>query len=167
YLTSMIPSERGSNWSLSECYYGNEKKGRKPVTELINAVEKYDKLKEVSLKIENLVKNNSVHASGIYIYNNSYTKQNAMMKSSTGLETSQFDMKDSDAMGGLKLDALTVSNMDKIRATLDMLVEDGYMSWQGNLRDTYNKYLHPKVLEYEDSRMWDKVQKNDIPDLFQ
>src|SRR5699024_1895578 len=32
YLTSMIPSERGSNWTLSECYYGNEKKGRKPVT---------------------------------------------------------------------------------------------------------------------------------------
>lgn len=166
YLTSLIPSERGSNWSLSDCYFGNGE-GRKPVTELINEVNKHEGLMEISLKIENLIKNNSVHASGIYIFNDRYTKQNAMMKSSTGLETTQFDMEDSDYMGGLKIDALTVSNMDKIRATMEMLIEDGYMEWQGSLRDTYNKYLHPKVLKYDDTEMWKKVQNNDIPDLFQ
>ena len=166
YLTSLIPSERGSNWSLSDCYFGNGD-DRQPVTQLINEVSKYEGLMEISLKIENLIKNNSVHASGIYIFNNKYTKQNAMMKSSTGLETTQFDMADSDYMGGLKIDALTVSNMDKIRATMDMLIEDGRIDWQGSLRETYNKYLHPKVLEYNDPEMWEKVHQNDIPDLFQ
>lgn len=166
YLTSLIPSERGSTWSLSDCYFGNGE-DRKPIKELVDEVNKHEGLMEVSLKIENLIKNNSVHASGIYIFNDRYTKQNAMMKSSTGVETTQLDMEDSDALGGLKIDALTVSNMDKIRATMDMLIEDGYMEWQGSLRETYNKYLHPKVLEYDDPEMWKKVQQNDIPDLFQ
>src|SRR5690606_24612251 len=29
YLSGMIPFERGQNWSLSDCFYGNEEKGRK------------------------------------------------------------------------------------------------------------------------------------------
>src|SRR5690625_2570265 len=118
YLTNLIPVERGRTWNLKECFYGDGK-DKKPVTELINAVEKYDGLKEIALKIEGLIKNNSVHASGIYIFNDDYTKQNAMMKSSTGLETTQFDMDDSDFMGALKIDALTVSNIDKIRMAMD------------------------------------------------
>lgn len=166
YLTNLIPVERGRTWSLSECFYGNDK-DKKPVKELIDAVNKYDGLMDIALKIEGVIKNNSVHASGIYIFNDDYTKQNAMMKSSTGLETTQFDMSDSDYMGALKIDALTVQNIDKIRAAMDMLIEDGYMKWQGSLRDTYNKYLHPKVLDYENQEMWEMVGKNTIPDLFQ
>src|SRR5699024_8200668 len=114
HLTSLIPSARGQTWTLDECFNGNGR-DKKPVTELINAVNRYDGLMNNALKIENLVKNNSVHASGIYIFNDRYTKQNAMMKSSRGLETTQFDMSDSDFMGSLKIDALTVQNIDKIR----------------------------------------------------
>lgn len=166
YLTNLIPSERGKTLSLSECYFGDNQ-DRKPVMELVNAVNKHEGLMDISLKIENVVKNNSVHASGIYIFNDDYTKHNAMMKSSTGLPTTQWDMGDSDYMGSLKIDALTVSNIDKIRAAMDMLVEDGYMEWQGSLKETYDKYLHPKVLEYNNPKMWDQVANNTIPDLFQ
>lgn len=166
YINSLIPNERGSNWTLTECLYG-DKKDKKPIKEFINAVEKHEGLKEIALKIEGLVKNNSVHASGIYIFNDSYTKQNAMMKSSKGVETTQMSMDDSDKAGALKIDALTVSNMDKIRSAMDMLIEDGYMSWQGSLKKTYDNYLHPKVLEYNEPKMWKMVEKNDILDLFQ
>lgn len=165
YLTNLIPTERGKTLTLSDSYFGNE--SRKPVKELVDAVKQYDGLMEISLKIENVIKNNSVHASGIYIFNDDFVKQNAMMKSSTGLETTQFSMSDSDAMGSLKLDCLTVSNLDKVRQTMDMLLDDGVFEWQGSLRETYNKYLHPNVLTYDDEEMWNMVSENSIPDLFQ
>lgn len=166
YLTSLIPVERGKTWSLSDCFYGNGE-DRNPVRELINAVNEYDGLMEVALKFENLIKNNSVHASGVFVYGDTYTKHNAMMRSSSGQPTTQFDMDDSEALGNLKVDMLTVSNMDKIRTAMDLLIEDGYLEWQGSLRETYKEYLHPNNLNYDDPEMWLKVQNNEIPDLFQ
>ena len=41
------------------------------------------------------------------------------------------------------------------------------MQWQGTLRDTYNKYLHPDVLDYETKEMWDWIAENKVMDLFQ
>lgn len=167
YLTSLIPVERGFTWSLSDAYFGNEEKGRKPVTELVNAVKKYDGLMEASLKIEGLVKGRSVHASGIYKFEGDYTEQNAMMKSTSGQEITQFDMQDSDQMGALKIDCLTVQAIDRIRTAMDLLIEYGYIEDKGSLRATYDAYLHPDVLEYDDKEMWAKVANNEIPDLFQ
>jgi DNA polymerase-3 subunit alpha len=50
---------------------------------------------------------------------------------------------------------------------MEMLIRDGYLEWQGTLRDTYNKYLHPDVLNYDNQEMWKKVGDNAILDLFQ
>lgn len=167
YLTSLIPSERGFLWNLSDCFLGNEKLGRKPVAELVNAVSKYEGLMETAMKIEGLVKSRSVHASGLYIFNDDYTTQNAMMKSSSGQQTTQFDMKSSDHQGGLKLDLLTTEASDKIRTAMDLLVENNYIDKKETLRKTYDAYLHPDVLVYEDKEMWDKVGNIEIPELFQ
>jgi DNA polymerase III subunit alpha len=167
YLTTLIPTERGQNWSLSDCFFGNKDKKRNPVKELVNAVNKHEGLQDVALRIENLVKSRSVHASGVYIYNSDYTEHNAMMKASSGQSTTQFDMGDSDYMGNLKVDMLTVQSLDRIRSCMDMLIEDGYMEWKGSLRETYNEYLHPDKLKYDDKEMWNKVGENSIPDLFQ
>lgn len=167
YLTSLIPNERGFTWSLSDCFFGNEKKGRKPVTELLNAVEQYEGLKENALKIEGLIKARSVHASGIYIFDEDYTEMNAMMRAPSGQPTTQFDMKDSDAQGALKVDALTVQALDRVRFAMDSMIEHGFIDFDTDLRTTYNKHLHPDVLEYEDEKMWDRVGNNEIPDLFQ
>lgn len=68
-------------------------------------------------------------------------------------------------MGVLRL--LTIKALDKIRLCMDLLIEAGHMEWQGNLRDTYNKYLHPDVLDYDTPEMWDMVGRNDVTDLFQ
>lgn len=168
-MTTLIPIERGQNWSLHDCFYGNDSEDspRKPIKELINKVEGYDGLKEIALRIENLVNKRSVHASGVYIYNSDYTNHNAMMRAPSGQPTTQYDMGDSDYMGNLKVDMLTVQGIDKIRACMDMLVEDGYLEWKGSLRKTYDEYLHPDKLVYDDTEMWGKVGKNEIPDLFQ
>ena len=166
FLTSLIPVERGFNWSLSKCFYGGD--GEKPVKELINAVSKYPGLMEASVKIEGLIKSRSVHASGIYVFSEQgYVAQNAMMKSSSGKETTQFDMSSSDYMGALKVDALTVEGMDRIRTAIDLLIEHKFIEDKGSLKATYEAYLHPDNLVYEDEEMWNKVANNEIPDLFQ
>ena len=167
YLTSLIPVERGFSWTLSDCFKGNTKKGRKVVKELYNAVSKHEGLMEAALSIEGLIKGRSQHASGVYLYDSPYYVHNAAMKTSSGLIISQFDMKDSDYMGGLKLDLLTVEGIDKIRICMDLLIEHGYMEWQGSLRKTYNKFLHPDVLDYDTVEMWEKVAQNKVADLFQ
>lgn len=57
--------------------------------------------------------------------------------------------------------------MDKIRVTLDQLLEHNEIEWQGSLRKTYNKYIHPDVLDYENPEIWEMVGKGEVMDLFQ
>ena len=76
-------------------------------------------------------------------------------------------MSDSDACGALKFDLLVTDACQKIQTAMELLMKDGYMDWQGSWKATYNKYLHPDVLNYNDKKMWDYVGKGAIIDLFQ
>lgn len=167
YISDMIPFERGSNWSIKDCIEGNKEKDRKPVKEFINEINLYENLLEVALGIEGLINKRSIHASGVFIYNDNFVNYNARMKAPNGQFISQWNMNDSEYCGNLKVDLLTIEALDKIRATLDMLVKDGYMEWQGSLRKTYNKYIHPDVLDYDSPEMWKMIGDNAIVDLFQ
>lgn len=167
YLSDMIPFERGANWSLKDCLEGNEEKGRKPVKEFITEINLYENLLEVALGIEGLINKRSVHASGVFIYNDHFVNFNARMKAPSGQYISQWAMSDSEYCGNLKVDLLTIEALDKIRATMDLLTKDNYMEWQGSLRNTYNKYIHPDVLDYESQDMWKMIAENTIVDLFQ
>ena len=167
YLTSLIPFERGQNWSLSDCFFGNEEKGRKPIKELINEVEKYPRLKETALKIEGLVNKRSIHAGGVIIFNEPYYKSNAMMKAPNGTPITQFNLGDSEALGNVKFDLLTVECLDKIRTTLDMLLEHGEIEWQGSLRATFNRYLHPQNIDFNEPKLYEMLGSGEVMDLFQ
>lgn len=166
-IASMIPSERGFLWSLKDCFEGNEEKKRKPIKQMIKLVERYPRLKETALKIEGLITARSSHASGFYIFQNGYIEQNALMKTPSGQLITQFNMDDSDLMGGLKVDFLTVKALDKIRKAMTLLLKDGLIKWQGSLRATYDKYFHPDSIDFEDVDMWDNICEAKIIDLFQ
>jgi len=125
------------------------------------------KLQETILAFEGIIDKRSIHASGIYIYNEPYYKRNALMMSPSDVPTTQFDMSDSDFMGGVKFDFLTVKILDKIRITMNHLITNGAMERQETLRETYDKYLSPAVLEYDNLEMWDKAAKGEIVSLFQ
>lgn len=167
YLAGMVPVTRGSTWSLHDCIYGNEEKEREPVPAFEREIRSYPNLLEVAMGIEGLICGRSIHASAVYVFNDDFTKHNARMKAPNGVYTTQFNMRDSDYCGGLKMDFLTIEGLDKIRLTMDQLIKEGYMEWQGTLRDTYNKYLHPDVLDYTTKEMWDWVSENKVVDLFQ
>ncbi|WEG19060.1 DNA polymerase III subunit alpha [Alkalihalophilus pseudofirmus] len=167
YLSGMIPFERGANWSLSDCFYGNDEKDRKPVKELIREIEKYPKLKETALKVENLINKRSIHAGGIIVYNSDFTDTSAMMRAPNGNPTTQFNLSQEESLGSIKYDLLTVEAEDKIREALNMLLEYGEIEWQGSLRETFIKYLHPKNIEYNDPKIWKMLGEGNVPDLFQ
>jgi DNA polymerase-3 subunit alpha len=167
YLTSMIPSERGQTWPLHDCVYGDEEKERRPLHQFIAEVNKYPGLLEIMFAIEGIVNKRSIHASGVYIYNHGYLQFNAMMKAPNGQAITQFNMNDSDYMGSLKYDFLTVEALDKIGVAMDLLLEDNVIQWQGSLKKTYDKYIHPDVLDYNNQEMWNLMGTGQVINLFQ
>lgn len=106
YLSSLIPVERGKVWSIHDCYYGNEEKGRKPVTEFRNMVSEYsDKnLLKVTLGIEGLINKRSSHACGILLLNEPITKHNSIMRTPNGELISAYELHDSEKVSNLKYD---------------------------------------------------------------
>ena len=164
-ICDTIPIERGQVYSIKECLEGNEEMGKSASREFKNAVERIPRLLEVAQQLEGLINQRGIHASGVIITNDNYETINACMRAPKGQLTTQWDLHDTEAMGGLKYDFLTVKTIDKIRKTLNMLLKYGYMEWQGTLKKTYDKYLNPKVLDYDNKDMWDNI--TNIPSLFQ
>ena len=167
YIANMIPITRGFTWSLKDCLYGNIEEERKPIVEFKNECAKYPLLLETAIAIEGLISGRSIHASAVYLFNEDFIEHNARMKAPNGVYVTQFNMKDSDYMSGLKMDFLTIQALDKIRHCMELLLDAGYIEWQGSLRATYNKYLHPDVIDYDTREMWDMIGKNEVVDLFQ
>ena len=166
-MSDLIPFERGTNWTITDCLYGNKKKNRAPLTQFINEVEKFEGLKEGMLLIENLVCGRSIHASGVYVFENGFLPQNSRMRAPNGSYITGWTMKDSDYAGGLKVDCLTIMALDKLHTTIDLLDEFNIIEAEPTIKETYNKYLHPDVLEYDNKEMWDMVGENTLIDAFQ
>lgn len=166
-IAALVPVSRGMTWSITECLEGNEENGFVPHKEFVRKIKEFDMLLETVLEIENLVCGRSSHASGFYLFNSHYLKQNSLMKTPKGIDVTCWDMGDSDECGALKVDILTIEALDKIRKTMDLLIADGKIAWQGNLKATYDKYLHPNVLDYDTKEMWDMLGDGRIVDVFQ
>lgn len=166
-IADMIPFERGEAYSLKECFYGNEEKGRTPVTDFINLVNQYEHLKEMMFEIEGLACGRGIHASAVYIFDDGYLSMNARMKAPNGEDITAYNMTDSDKQGALKFDCLTIAALDKIHATVDELCEYGFITPCETLKETYDKYVHPDVLDYDTYEMWEMLDNHELIDAFQ
>ena len=107
-LADLIPIVRGKAYTIKECLYGDEETGKEPVTLFKKKISEYEGLLDVVLKIEGLIGGISSHASGLYLFNNDYIEQNALMLTPKGLPVTCWEMADSDQAGALKVDLLTV-----------------------------------------------------------
>ena len=166
YITAMIPNERGFDWTLHDCYYGNGE-DRKPIKAFVEQMEQYPRLWELASAIEGLITRLGVHASGVVCVNDDFNKYNSYMKTSKEQLVTAFDLHTLERCGLVKYDFLTVSALDRIRQCMNYMLEDGTIEWQGSLRKTYDKYLSPKVLDYDSEEMWDMVGRGEISSLFQ
>lgn len=168
YLSSMVPTERGIIWSLHDCYYGDEENGRKPIQQFKTLMDTdYSDVWEVAQKIEGTICGRGSHAGGVIVMNYEPCDYNALMKAPNGQITTQYELYDTEYMGGIKYDLLSVEALDKIRTCMDLLLKDGLIDWQGSLFETYAKYLHPDVLDYTSEEMWRMADEGQVISLFQ
>lgn len=167
YLSSLVPVERGFLWTIDEVINGNPEKDRKPVQAFIDEVNKYPGLLEVIKSIEGLKNKRGQHASGVIFYNETPFETNAIMRSPNGDLTTQFDLHQSEWCGDVKYDLLLTEICDKLISCIDLLQADNIIDNTKSLRQVYNEYLHPSVLNLEDTRLWDALAEGSVLDVFQ
>lgn len=163
-ISSMVPIERGKVASLSDCL--GETDGVEEVPGFRDALERNGIL-DIVREIEGIESGAGVHASSVYVMDKGYLDHNSLMLSSTGAKITCWDMHDSDACGAVKYDLLKVDALTKMSKCLQLLLDDRVIEWQGTLRATYDKYLHPDVLDFNDPKVWDIIDAGRCTDLFQ
>lgn len=167
FLASLVPVDRGSPRKLSVCMYGDE--NHKPVGEFVKVMEEYSDVFEVAIGIEGLIRSLSQHAAAIVIIEkNELHSRTSLVYSPKGGLTTAYNLEYLEKYIGLvKYDLLQTDAVDAIQTTLFLLAEHGYINWEGSLKATYDKYLHPSVINYIDGEMWQKAQNNKVISLFQ
>lgn len=167
YLSSLVPVERGFLWSINDVVYGNEDKGRKPNKTFVNYIKKYDGLLDIIINIEGLIKNRSIHASGVVFFNDEPFREASFMKATNGSIITQLSLHDLEATGLTKYDFLVTEQMDIMAQCIQLLQEHGYFEKELTLRQAYDKYVHPDKIPLEDDKLWDAINKANILALFQ
>lgn len=166
-LSALVPMSRGHVYTLKECEEGDEEHGYDPAPQLIKKMQEYPDLYEMVQKVENVITGAGSHASAIYFFNNGFLPHCGVMRTPSGMRITSFDYRGVDAAGGLKMDFLYTDCQSKMAKCLELLVKHGQIIWQGSLKATYDKYLHPDVLDYDNMDMWRKMWSTSIDNLFQ
>lgn len=168
YLASLIPVDRGQIRTLSECFYGDEEKGFKPVSEFVKEMTcNYPELWEVAQRIEGLVCRVGEHAGGVIFVDEDFTNSTALMKVPNGDTVTQFDLHDCEKASLIKIDLLSVECLDKIHACLDLITDAGYINKEKSLRDRYEEAIGIYNIERTNPDMWHMVWQHKIQSLFQ
>ena len=166
YMSSLIPQERGFLWSINDVVYGNEEKDRKPVIAFIREVNNYPGLLDIIMSIEGMVNKRSSHASGVILYGDDPYETAAFMRTPSGDLITCYDLHMAEAGGDTKYDFLVTEISDKIIKCFDLLQADDVLPQMG-LRDMYNKYIHPEVIDTTDINIWSHLAAGDVLDVFQ
>lgn len=167
YLASLVPIERGFNWSISEMVNGNKDKDRQPVALFNTEVAKYPGLLDIILGIEGLIKSRGIHASGVILFDEDPFEFGCFMKAPNGEVVTQYDLHDCEAAGMTKYDFLLTSVQDMLMQTIQFLQDDNQLPQDWTLREIYDEYLHPEILDIKDIRTWDNIKKGRILSCFQ
>ena len=167
YLSSLVPSERGFLWTLKEVIDGDPEKDRYPVVAFINEVNQYPGLLSIMQGIEGLINKRSSHASGVIMFDEDPYEFGCFMKTPSGDIITQYDLHMAEAAGMTKYDFLLTEVQDKITQCIKFLQENGEIESDLTLREVYDKYFHPDVLDIEDKEVWKNIQEGNILNIFQ
>lgn len=166
YLASLIPQERGFVWSVKDVVDGNGEKGRKPVQAFIDEVNSYPGLLQIIEALEGLITSRSTHASGVIIQSGDPYENSCFMRAPNGAVCTQWDLHDVEDTGSTKFDFLITSISDKMVEFMKLMVKYGI--WEGKtIRNLYDRYLHPDVVPYGNSHIWEKLADGSVIDCFQ
>lgn len=166
YMSSLIPQERGFLWDIKDVVYGNEDKDRKPVSLFVKEVNNYPGLLDIIMNICGLVNKRGIHASGVILYDEDPFTTASFMKAPNGDLITCYDLHKAEAAGDTKYDFLVTEVSDKIIKCFEMLEDDGAIE-KASLREIYNKYIHPEVIDTTEEGIWQHLAAGDVLDVFQ
>ena len=167
YLSSLVPSERGFLWPLHDVVYGNEEKDREPVQAFINEVNQYPGLLDIMMGIEGLISRRGSHASGVIMFDEDPYEFGCFMRTPSGDVITQYDLHMAEAAGMTKYDFLLTEVQDKITQCIKFLQENNEIESDLSLREVYDKYFHPDVLDIENKEVWKNIQEGNVLNVFQ
>ena len=167
YLSSLVPQERGFLWTLSDVIDGNPEKDRRPVAAFVNEINQYPGLEHIMRGIEGLISRRGSHASGVIMFDEDPYEFGCFMKTPSGDIITQYDLHMCEAAGMTKYDFLLTEVQDKIAQCIKFLQEDGEIESDLTLREVYDKYLHPEVLDINREDVWENIQQGNILNIFQ
>ena len=169
FLSSYISQERGIQYSLKQTYYGDEENGLAPNKEFVNLMnsDKYKQLWEVAQNIEGLISGVGQHAGGVILSPSDMVNYTALMKTTSGDVITQFDLHHAEDCGLIKWDVLAIDGLIKMHECLDLLLEDGRIEWQGDLKSTYEKYLGVYNIERDNPEIWKMLNEHKVMSFFQ
>ena len=167
YMSSLVPQERGFLWSINDVVYGNEEKNRKPVTAFIREVNNYPGLLDIIERIEGLINKRSSHASGVILYNDDPFETASFMRTPGGDLITSYDLHLAEAAGDTKYDFLVTEISDKIIKCFELLQKDNVVEKDFTIRQLYNKYIHPEIIDTTDKKLWEHLAAGDVLDVFQ
>lgn len=160
-------SKLATHPTLTDCIYGNEEEDLKPLKDFISEIKKYPNLEEAIMLFEGLVVGRSQHASGVNKYDEGILNHTAIMRTTSGGLVTQYDYDDCVYTGGMKLDFLSISALTKIRGCMEILIKEKKIIPCETLRETYNKYLHPDVLDWDNPKLFKLLTDGEVLDAFQ
>lgn len=167
YMSSLIPSERGFLWPLSDVINGNPDKDRRPIKAFINEVNQYPGLLDIMIAIEGLINKRSSHASGVILFDEDPYEFGCFMRAPKGEVITQYDLHMCEAAGMTKYDFLVTEVQDKLAEAIRLLQEYNEIDKNLSLREVYDKYFHPSVLPINDKNIWKVLQENSVLNIFQ
>lgn len=102
FLGSFIKSERGTMYTLSQTYYGDEENNIAPNTEFVNLMDtQYQDVWKIATEIEGLPVGCGSHAGGLILATKDLVNNCALMKTRSGDIITQVDLHRAENMGQL------------------------------------------------------------------
>ena len=165
YIASLIIFDRGQARTLHQMYYGDDDNA--PSADFVREMDTRPELWNIAQKIEGLCCGSGSHAGGVIIDDKPLTDTTALMRTSSGDIITQFDLHDCEKCSLIKIDLLCIDALDKMHATLNLLLKAGKIEWQGTLRKTYEKYIGINTLERDNLDMWKMLWNHKVASFFQ
>lgn len=127
---------------------------QKELAELVRSDPRYEKLFEISAKLEGVSRHASIHASGVVITPEPLIEFVPLYKAADGGVSTQFDMKAIDSMGILKLDILGLRTLSVIKTCEELIKKKGIV-------------IDTKKIPLDDTRTYELLQRADTAGIFQ
>lgn len=90
------------------------------------------------------------------------------MQTNNGDVITQYDLHTIERVSCLKIDLLSIEALDRMRACIDLLVEQGYINGEGKtLREKYNEAISVYGIERKEPEMWKLLEEHKVQALFQ